>query len=94
MIPDLKDDRLVSDLCRGYLEVDGVVVGWIGSALHLVACLHLLTKVVIKEPWLSTITTYIESAWQQHSADIAVRCPSKQVRLGQILVGHGVRNQK
>ena len=31
-------------------------------------------------------TSYIEVAWQQHSADIAVRCPSKQVRLGQILL--------
>ena len=47
MIPDLKDDRLFCNLCRGYFEVDGVVVGWIGSALHLVAHLHLLIKLVI-----------------------------------------------
>ena len=53
MIPDLKDNRLVCDLCRGNLEVDSVVVGWVGRALHLVARLHLLIKVVIWEPWLS-----------------------------------------
>ena len=42
MIPDLKDNRLVCNLRGGNLEVDSVVVGWVGRALHLVACLHLL----------------------------------------------------
>ena len=42
MIPDLKDDRLVCDFRGGNLEVDGVVVDWVGRALHLVARLHLL----------------------------------------------------
>ena len=45
MIPDLKDNRLVCHLCWGNLEVYGVVVGWVGRALHLVAVLHLLIKV-------------------------------------------------
>ena len=47
MIPDLKDNRLVCNLRGGNLEVDSVVVGWVGRALHLVASLHLLIKVVI-----------------------------------------------
>ena len=51
MFPDLKDNRLVCDLCGGNLEVDSVVVGGVGRALHLVARLHLLKKVLI--PWLS-----------------------------------------
>ena len=51
MFPDLKDNRLVCDLCRGNLEVDSVVVGGVGRALHLVARLHLLKKLLI--PWFS-----------------------------------------
>ena len=82
MIPNLKDDRFVCNLCWGNLEVDGVVVDWVGSALHLVACLHLLIRGGSYWNPGSQKQTYIGSAWQEHSAHIAVRCPSKQVGLG------------
>ena len=54
MISDLKDNRLVCNIRWRNIEVDGVVVGWVGSALHLVACLHLIirSRVIILEPWL------------------------------------------
>ena len=79
MIPDLKDNRLVCNLCCGNLELDGVVVSWVGCALHFLARLHLLIKVV---NWNPSTATYIGMAGQEHGAHIAVWCPSKKVCFG------------